>query len=417
MIKYLVLIPVLLIPTYIFRFTIFGIPSNVFEVSVLVSGLVLFIIWFSNRLSGKAVKCNFGYSATYFLLLAAVISIYFSADKNAALGILKGWFIIPIILYLLTINYYPKDRLKDVSLAVFISLMLVSVWATLQKMGVISTLFYQIGDPGFVDYLSRFRAFGPFESPNYLAMFIVPSVFLSLPIFGYLKGTTNKLLLSALYILPLYALYASHSLGGLLAFGFASIVFFAFQTAKIHRLKILNSSWKITGIVFALVAVAAVFAFVFSSIGLETYSRSLRIDIYHYAWRLAISHPIFGIGLGQFQDATRAISFDNLGFQLYGLSYALHPHNLYLNYWLSLGLLGTISFFALLINFFSRLRRSVSDAALSAGLFAAMSAVLVHGLMDTTYFKNDLSAIFWLMLAVSLLLETKKIRSKEIGTN
>jgi putative inorganic carbon (HCO3(-)) transporter len=417
MTKYLILIPILLIPTYIFRFTVFTIPTNVFEISLLLSGLVFIIIWLSNYLSDKAIKCNFGYPATYLLILAVAISIYFSADKSVALGIFKGWFIVPIILYLLVINFYPKERTKDLSLAIFIPLMIVSGWATLQKLGVISTLFYQIGDPGFSDYLSRFRAFGPFESPNYLAMFIVPSIFLSLPIFGYLKGATNKLLLSTLYILPLYALYASHSLGGLLAFGFASIVFFAFQTAKIHRLKILNSSWKMTGLVFVLLAVAAVFALTFSSIGSETYSRSLRVDIYRYAWDLVKNHPIFGIGLGQFQEAVRAISFDNLGFQLYGLSYALHPHNLFLSYWLSLGALGLTAFIILIINFFARLGRSKSDVTLSAGLFAAMTAILIHGLIDTTYFKNDLSAIFWLIMALSLLLKTKKKRSKEIGTN
>ncbi|MDD3086823.1 MAG: O-antigen ligase family protein [Patescibacteria group bacterium] len=417
MIKYLVLVPILLIPTYIFRFTIFSIPTNVFEFSVLLAGLTFLIVWLSNYLSGKAVKCNFGYLATYLLILAAAISIYFSADKSTALGILKGWFIVPVILYLLVINYYPKERTKDLSLAIFIPLMIVSIWATLQKIGVISTLFYQVGDPGFADYLSRFRAFGPFESPNYLAMFVVPSIFLSLPIFGYFKGATNKLLLSTLYIFPLYALYASHSLGGLLAFGFASIVYFAFQTAKIHRLKILNSSWKMTGLVLALIVVAAIFALTFSSIGSETYSRSMRIDIYRYAWDLAKNHPIFGIGLGQFQAAARAISLDNLGFQLYGLSYALHPHNLFLSYWLSLGILGLAAFIILIINFFVRLGRSKSDVALSAGLFAAMTAILIHGLIDTTYFKNDLSAIFWLIMALSLLLEIKKKRSKEIGTN
>ena len=89
MIKYLVLVPILLIPTYIFRFTIFSIPTNVFEFSVLLAGLTFLIVWLSNYLSGKAVKCNFGYLATYLLILAAAISIYFSADKSTALGILK----------------------------------------------------------------------------------------------------------------------------------------------------------------------------------------------------------------------------------------------------------------------------------------------------------------------------------------
>jgi uncharacterized membrane protein len=88
-----------------------------------------------------------------------------------------------------------------------------------------------------------------------------------------------------------------------------------------------------------------------------------------------------------------------------------------LSYWLSLGVFGLAAFIILIINFFVRLGRSKSDVTLSAGLFAAMTAILIHGIIDTTYFKNDLSAIFWLIMALSLLLETKKKRSKEIGTN
>lgn len=417
MIKHLLLLSVVLIPFYIFRFSFLGIPTNVFEVSVFLVGLIIFIDWLKKYFIGKVVKCNFGYIATYVLLVAVVISIYFSADKNTALGILKGWFLAPAVLYLLIINYYPKDRLKDFSVAIFISLLFVSFWAALQKLGVISTLFYQVGDPGFFDYLSRFRAFGPFESPNYLAMFIVPATFLSLSIFDYIRGSSNKLVIASLYILPLYALYASHSLGGLLAFGFALITFLAFQTAKLHKLKILNSGWKLAGLILVLVVVAAVFAYIFSSISSETYSRSMRVDIYRYAWDLVRNHPIFGIGLGQFQSEVESLSSGNLGFQLYGLSYALHPHNLYLGYWLSLGILGIVSFFALVINFFQRLGKSRGDVTLSAGLFAAMVAILIHGLIDTTYFKNDLSAVFWLMLALSLLIKSKNNVQRKITKN
>jgi len=31
-------------------------------------------------------------------------------------------------------------------------------------------------------------------------------------------------------------------------------------------------------------------------------------------------------------------------------------------------------------------------------------AILVHGIVDTTYFKNDLSAIFWIILAMSVII-------------
>ena len=42
-----------------------------------------------------------------------------------------------------------------------------------------------------------------------------------------------------------------------------------------------------------------------------------------------------------------------------------------------------------------------------------MTAILFHGLFDTTYLKNDLAAIFWLLIAVSLVL--KKQNEKDFS--
>ncbi len=37
---------------------------------------------------------------------------------------------------------------------------------------------------------------------------------------------------------------------------------------------------------------------------------------------------------------------------------------------------------------------------------AAMVAVLIHGLVDTTYFKNDLALLFWLVVTAALFSST-----------
>ena len=34
---------------------------------------------------------------------------------------------------------------------------------------------------------------------------------------------------------------------------------------------------------------------------------------------------------------------------------------------------------------------------------AALSAILIHGLVDTPYFKNDLSIIFWVLIALLII--------------
>lgn len=417
MVTYLIYLCLFLVPAYIFRFSVFGLPTNVFEVAVGIAMLVFIVdkillhLLADQNDRNKNHKIVFGLWPAYVLLLAAIIGVAIASDKTVALGILKGWFLVPAVLYFIIINSFDKKSIRNLSIPFFISLILVSIWAALQKLGVISTLFYQAGDSGFADYLNRFRAFGPFESPNYLAMFIVPVMFITLPILGFFRSTTDKILISTFYLLPLFALYASHSLGGLLAFGFGLLSLLAVLLAKTYRARLVNSGVKITSLALALIITAVGFAYIFSSISNDTYSNAIRRDIYHYSFELVRSHPLLGIGLGEFQKTVGDISISNVGFQLYGLSYALHPHNLFLAFWLNLGLLGIISFIYLLGSFFWRLGRRGGDILILSSAFAAMVAIMIHGLVDTTYFKNDLSAIFWLLLAISLISGVKN------GTN
>lgn len=404
MTQVMVFISLFLIPAYIFRFSILDIPTNIFEVAVGVSALMFIIEWLIKK---PTKKFNFGLWPAYVLVLAAIISTVIAADTTVALGILKGWFFVPAVLYLIIINSFERKTLRRLSIPLFVSLLIVSLWACLQKLGIISTLFYQVGDRGFTDYIAQSRAFGPFESPNYLAMFVVPMAFLTLPIFSYARSATDKIFIAAFYILPLSALYASHSLGGLLAFGFGLISLLAVLLAKTYRAKLVNSGIKTVLLAVGLIIVAVGFAMIFSSISSETYSNAIRKDIYHYSIELLKLHPILGIGLGEFQKMVENISISNLGFQMYGLSYALHPHNLFLALWLNLGLLGLIAFIYLLGSFFWQLGRRGGDILLLSSTFAAMVAILIHGLVDTTYFKNDLSVIFWLLLAISVTLGVK----------
>ncbi len=409
MTQVLVLISLFLIPAYIFRFSIFGIPTNVFEVAVGITFIYFIVSWFLNnqKKPENYHKLKSGSVFVYLLLFVAFISVFVAADRTRALGIFKGWFLVPIVLYFLIINTFGRAKLKYLSIPLYFSLIAVSVWAILQKLGVISTLFYQVGDSGFADYLIRFRAFGPFESPNYLAMFLLPMTFLSLPILELFKRRTDQTLILATFILPLFALYSSHSLGGLLAFGFATVSFLAFRLSKEGKIQTREQKIRLAYIIFALVAAAVIFSTIFSSIGQETYSRNVRVEIYRYAIQLVKSHPVLGIGPGEFQQSVENISKSNLGFQLYGLSYALHPHDIYLTFWLNLGIFGLLFFLIVVIYFFIKIGRSHGAVFLSSALCAAMIAVLVHGIIDTTYFKNDLSAIFWIIVAVSVIIGSR----------
>jgi putative inorganic carbon (HCO3(-)) transporter len=79
----------------------------------------------------------------------------------------------------------------------------------------------------------------------------------------------------------------------------------------------------------------------------------------------------------------------------------LHAHNLYLQFLLNLGVAGLVGFIWLVVKFFTFVKNCY--ISWSIPLTAAMVAILVHGLVDTPYWKNDLSYLFWVILALSVI--------------
>jgi O-antigen ligase len=122
-------------------------------------------------------------------------------------------------------------------------------------------------------------------------------------------------------------------------------------------------------------------------------------------WREAIGyirlHPL-GIGLDQFVSYHDPNSGRSLiDPSLIGTSeqYAAHPHNLLLDIWLRLGPLGLAAFGWLLARFFAAGRARLGHPV-ALGALAAMTAALVHGMVDTFYFVPDLALAFWLLIAL-----------------
>jgi putative inorganic carbon (HCO3(-)) transporter len=121
-----------------------------------------------------------------------------------------------------------------------------------------------------------------------------------------------------------------------------------------------------------------------------------RLDLWLSSLQMLRDHPLLGIGLdnfaylyGQFYVRAGAVAEPNLS----------HPHNWVLHFWLELGLLGLIAFLWLLLRFWKLAWRSKSW--LVAGAMGAMADVLVHGLIDNSYFLVDLAFIFWLAMALA----------------
>ncbi|MBF6590699.1 MAG: O-antigen ligase family protein [Ktedonobacterales bacterium] len=148
-----------------------------------------------------------------------------------------------------------------------------------------------------------------------------------------------------------------------------------------------------------------------------------RLLVWLAALHMIRDHPLLGIGPDQFQYyySARYTSQPYWITRINGRPTTLaldptlaHPHNLPLDLWLSVGLVGLAGFALALGNFWlrcARLWRAGAGragrwpAALALGAGASVLAGVTHGLVDSAYFVPDLALAFWWAVALLLILE------------
>lgn len=377
-IEYGIYLVVFLIPTYIFSFKIWLIPTNLLE--ALVS--VLFLAWFIGNfnkipeISRSMFKSSF-FPPILLIFLGASISTIFSDDIITSAGIWKSWFIVPLLFFVVVLNAIKNGKQVQ---KIISSLFFSGFWVSL------IALFYFFSHN--LTYDGRLKAF--YESPNHLAMYLSPILILSLYLYFVFDKKIIKFFLFAAHCSLLVVLYLTYSYGAWI--GLIASLFFLLATIKKQK-----KIFYLIGIMFLIVA--SFFAFQINSqkfqgmIDFSYPSLSSRFVIWQSAWEIIKDQPFNGIGPGLFQEYYLKYQ---VTLEPY-LEWAVpQPHNLFLAFWLQTGLLGLLGFIWLLLRFF---RIKINSLAII--LMATMICVLIHGLVDTTYWKNDLAVVFWLIIALN----------------
>ena len=212
--------------------------------------------------------------------------------------------------------------------------------------------------------------------------------------------------------LILLALCFTYSYGAWLAVFFA--LFFTIITA-VHQKKFL-----FIGLFFVIAVTILVFQFNTSKFSnLINFSQrssfASRIMIWDSSILMIKQNPILGIGPGNFQSVYLSLQ---KYFPPY-LEWAVpEPHNVFLAFWLQAGFLGLIGFLLLLFFVFKKLFgiiKNKKDPFLAAPLLGFFIYTVLHGLIDTTYWKNDFSFLFWICIFLTIFLQkySKEISAKK----
>lgn len=383
----------LIFPLYLVRGVFFGLPVTLPEVFL---GAMLFFFLFEHepfRVSTWKLTPVLLFLIAAFVGVMVVPELAYWADGTEfptqikALGILKGWILAPFVYFVIARNVL-REKPSLIPLAFKSMFVGGTVLAVLALMQVFTGEF--ITPDG--------RASGPFESANYLSLYLGPLFVYGFFAFFETKGQKEKFALVLGTLLIGLALFFSFSYAAWLALA-ATLAFGILIQVRRREPRLFK--WAFGGLfLMGLLLVA-------SQVGTEKFqqffefssqsSTSVRVQVYTIALSLIQDHPLFGIGLGQFEQQYQAVAVQVLGVQPFE-AVMLHPHNLYLSLWLSTGLLGLVAFVWLCIKALPWLFEEDSKHRPIAALMLVV--ILLHGLFDTPYFKNDLAFQFWLLLAV-----------------
>jgi O-antigen ligase len=332
-------------------------------------------------------------------LIAATISAFIAPHPHVAWGYWKAMVVEPIIYALTLFFLVEKDkRAKGV------------VWALL--LGGLVNVALSLFSMGFGVDFGRFR--GIYDVPNSLALIVAPLLTMSIiggllswqpvPPTRWSKVAPPRRWYRVLALIFGAVLLATQSLAGLIAVAVTVLGVVIY----------LKKGWKIL-ITVGLIIVLG-FGLQFSSgkllhlLSRQSSSFIAREQIWYTAFQMIKKHPILGTGLGtfepSFQDELKIIlNSQNLLFSPYSphppLEWVVRdPHNVILSFWLNTGFLGMLAMVVLIVNKLTKTVQALREAKNihQVLLGVALVTLIIFGLFDVPYWKNDLALIWWVLL-------------------
>ncbi len=373
------------LPAYLLRFEILSIPMTFLEGMILILTIVALIkqprsflhAWITLPLPWKIFVIG--------TVAIALLALLPASDILAALGVWKAYFVEPILMFFL-VRVLLQNQ-KDLScflVALGSGALLTALFAIIQWV-------FQIGIPVPWDIERRVTSFFPY--PNAVGLYLGPLIILGV-VAGRQAWLSQSKKLFTFWITTIILC------GIAIVFAQSEAVILA-VALTLFLLSLLSKFWRKISLPLAVLAIILIAlipsarTFTFQKLTLQDYSGSVRLTQWEETWELLKDHPIIGAGLAGYPTAL-------VPYHTYThIEIFQYPHNIFLNAWVELGILGVILFGYLgylLIRVIPRVRHSWVGI-LCLALFFEM---LIHGLVDVPYFKNDLSILVWIFFALLL---------------
>lgn len=327
--------------------------------------------------------------------LVAVVTLLWADQRAEALRTLRQIVIEPVLFFFLLrrLTLTPRDwsRLID---ALFLGVLVVCGLGLAQYFNVIQGVV--IAEQG-----AR-RLTSIYGSPNNVALLLGRCIPFALALALLAPNLLRRIASGAILLVFGVTLLLTQSAGAILLGVPASILVMLLLWNR--RIGLI----AIGVLVVALLALIPLSRFVPRLQGILDLSRSssfIRTQIWTSSYYLLRDRPLTGAGLDQFLHLYRSRYILPDAWREPNLS---HPHNVVLDYWISLGIGGVGLLLAQQLLFWRAAARAWTRwravdpllAAAALGAIGSMVSFLAHGLVDNSYFVFDLAYLFCFAMAL-----------------
>lgn len=385
-----------LLPAYLVRFSVGPLPTTLLELMLFV--LLFFYIlreknWRKKIASLPKVYVILG----LFFLLSATGGMFYGLDLKAAAGEWKAFYVEPVIFGLMTLLFFAERPKKDLYTALSGLCLGASLVASL---AVIQRFTGWLVPYDFWEKNATYRVTGPYGFPNGVGLFLAPVLPIALALVQHNKAPLQKIGTALFIILSLLATLFAKSTGALVGIAVALFVLLLFIEKTRVAILILVAASLIA--LFSLPQLEGIQ----KEVTFQDRSGQIRLSMWQETGEFLQDYPLFGAGLASYTERMphyhRQVNGEHI--EIFH-----HPHNIFLTMWVNLGLAGLVTFIAMIASFFYQVWKQKKEPLVQVAALA-MIIMLVSGLVDSPYIKNDLAILFWLIFSLPFL---KKITEEK----
>ena len=301
-----------------------------------------------------------------------------------------------LFLILMAVFFVAKDAIDTEEKLNFVLWVLITVGALIALYAVYQYIIGVEMDAAWVDEESfdiTTRAYATFSNPNVLGEYLILVGSLAAGMIWKMKNWCGRLYYTGCFGVICLGLVATGSRGAMLGLMFSAGLFVLLSEKRLIPLGV------VLLLLMPFILPASLWARIASSVTMSDSSSLYRVSIYTAALDIIRHYWVTGIGIGAFNQIYPLFSFEAAN--------AYHAHNLFLQEFIELGIVGFAVLVLLLLFFFQRLYSGMRTAPkrfrfLLGAIFGGFAGLLLQGLTDHLWFDYRIVLFFWCFIGIGM---------------